>query len=94
MNPKVAALLRKYDEQLSAAGVAVQRTEDMAESGSSLAHLRWMIATMLDDGEPWSTRKVNRWLGFIQGALWRAGATGILALRDDSRDLYEPSPEQ
>lgn len=89
MNPKVATLLRQYDEQLCAAGVLVQKTEDMAERGSALGHLRWMIKTMLEDGGSWSTRKVNRWLGFCQGALWYAGATGILALRDDSRDLYD-----
>lgn len=92
MNEQVAALLRKYDLELER--YTPNRVEDVAGDGSqtSLGHLRWMISVMLDEGSTWSDRKLNRWLGFIQGTMWMAGVRGILALRDESRHLYaDPS---
>lgn len=89
MNPKVRAVLARYNAQLHALGVGCRRADDMAFPGFALSHLRWMILTLTTEGESWSTRKVCRWLGFIQGSMWSAGLIGIKALRDDSRDLYD-----
>lgn len=89
MNPNVLALLHKYDLELLDLGVGYNRSEDSARPGQVLSHLRWMIGTLRTEGSSWSVRKVNRWLGFIQGALWVAGVKGIKSLRDDSRHLYD-----
>ncbi len=97
MNPKILALLSTYDEVLRGLTrfVAVVQTVDRVEYlPDALVHARWMIAQMGERVvfEGWSDRKTNRWLGFIQGVLFAQGHRGILAMRDDSRDLY-PSPE-
>jgi hypothetical protein len=55
-----------------------------------MSHVRWMITQMIDeDTTEWSERKINRWLGFIQGVLWCNKIRGILEMRDESRNLYE-----
>jgi hypothetical protein len=87
MNEAVTKLLRKYDTELER--FTPKRVEDATDGQNSLGHLRWMISTMLEEGSTWSDRKVNRWLGFIQGTMWQAGVTGINKLRDESRHLYD-----
>jgi hypothetical protein len=89
MNETVAALLKKYDRELAV--YTPQRVEEGTDDGNSLGHLRYMIERLLNEGSGWSDRKVNRWLGFIQGSLWRAGVRGISQLKDESRHLY-PEP--
>lgn len=88
MNGRIKALLYQYDDVL--AEYTVHRTPDMAGAEpNALGHLRWMIGLMLDEGEQWSDRKANRWLGFIQGTMWALGLVGIKKLRDQSRHLYD-----
>jgi hypothetical protein len=51
----------------------------------ALAHISWMcdqIPGFLAEGKD---EKVNRWLGFIQGALWSLGIRTIDQMRDDNR---------
>lgn len=48
----------------------------------TLEHLRWMLEscyTLVEDG---SMDKANRWIGFIQGALWAEEKTTIDIERD------------
>jgi len=87
MNERVRALLRQYDRVLS--HYTPDQVEDTTDGRNSLGHLRWMIAEMEEEADGWSDRKVNRWLGFIQGTLWQAGVVGIRKLRDQSRHLYD-----
>jgi len=92
MNERVSALLTEYDQLLERRGIDWTPTVDRPnfDDGSRpmLAHCRWMIRMMRAEAGNWSERKTNRWLGFIQGVLWSNGIFGILALRDQSRDLY------
>lgn len=89
MNERIARLLRQYDEELGR--FTTKRIEDAADGENSLGHLRWMITVLLTEAERdgWSDRKVNRWLGFIQGTMWMAGVRGIQRLRNESRHLYD-----
>lgn len=95
MNDRVLALLTAYDQLLEARGIdwtpVVDRPDYDEGARPQLAHCRWMIRRLTDEGRSWSTRKVNRWLGFVQGVLWANGIHGILELRDQSRDLYPGS---
>jgi len=101
MNERITALLRFYDAGIAANGVEVHQWENPITKRERLEHLRWMIAQMLltpeeaatpqnaVPGSEWSDRKVNRWLGFIQGTLQAEGMVSIPMLRDQSRDLYQ-----
>lgn len=92
MNIKVLELLDRYDEILYSGdpSIRLERIGDMWEFfDERRKHGRWMIENMREkvDVEKWSERKLNRWLGFIQGLLWSLGQRGLLDLRSDSRDL-------
>ena len=56
---------------------------------AQLDHVLWMIAQMHKGMQPgvnaWDGKKLNRWLGFIQGVLWMAGAYTIDELRQQTR---------
>lgn len=100
LNERISALLRFYDAGIAANGVEVRHWANPITKRERLEHLRWMIAQMLltpeeaatlqnaVPGSEWSDRKVNRWLGFIQGTLQAEGMVSIPMLRDQSRDLY------
>jgi hypothetical protein len=97
-NPKIIALLNSYYKDLRDAGIDVACPVDDQCSGDDfkrLSHIMWMITKMLMEynSNTWSIRKVNRWLGFIQGTLWCMDQRGILAMRDESRNLYDSSDE-
>lgn len=99
MNEKILLLLQQYDHEMFKLGVDPEKCENycgpigamgMKDDSIRLSHIRWMIHQMQDrvTKEEWSDRKINRWLGFIQGVLWCTKLRGILELRDESRDLY------
>lgn len=98
MNTKVLQLLQLYDNMLTAQGCHRSQCENTAQSEDQrLFHARWMIDQVQQraEKEKWSEVKVNRWLGFIQGILFCSNLAGIVALRDQSRDLYtEPMKEK
>ena len=51
---------------------------------ASAAHLRWMAEEALS----WPADRLEkkfRWLGFIQGALWRGGDTTVAAAKEINR---------
>jgi hypothetical protein len=64
-------------------------------SGRSLSdiqierHLRWMSARCYQYLTAGRTHKANRWLGFIQGALWARGFFSINNFRDLNRKEQE-----
>jgi hypothetical protein len=79
-------LASKYDEHLAKAGVDVRRADTTRRGLSSerrYDHLRWMLAEMVkltDAG------KFNRWLGFVQGALWFGGVFTVDQMREHVRE--------
>lgn len=100
MNEKINNLLSTYRDELTRIHVTAVRVDDqvgfpgvrgLEDEKQQLGHVQWMIYTMLADAEKqdWSDRKVNRWLGFIQGVLWTTKMRGIVELRDESRHLYD-----
>ena len=95
LNPKVISLLNTYYEDLCRThiGRAVPIDDQCIDNAyARIGHIKWMIEKMLEnDAHSWSMSKVNRWLGFIQGTLWCMNQRGILAMRDESRDLYNVS---
>lgn len=52
----------------------------------TLGHIAWMCDTLLQE-ENFDDEKLNRWLGFIQGALWSAGLCSIDDLRNDVKGV-------
>lgn len=99
MNDNFEALFKKYDHEMFNLGVDPIKCEDFCgEIGATglqddsirMSHVRWMIHQIQDRAlkENWSDRKLNRWLGFIQGVMWSTKLRGILELRDESKDLY------
>ncbi len=56
----------------------------------AIEHLKWMTAEALTWG-PERAEKMNRWLGFIQGALWAFGYATIDELREVNLGPEEPS---
>lgn len=55
------------------------------EDGSSPGHLRWMLEELLATMDHQTTDKVNRWIGFIQGALVARGITSVNTERERVR---------
>jgi len=47
---------------------------------NKIQYLKWMI-----DNLPEEPDKRNRWIGFIQGALWSLNLVDINELRDETR---------
>jgi len=84
---QVLAAIRKYDGWLGEAGVPVRKvgmTTRGPSAPAAMAHLRWMFSEM----ENWieeSQGKADRWIGFVQGALWLAGFGTIDEFKNDNR---------
>ena len=56
-----------------------------AEGGNRLQHLCWMCHMAEQHAEEGHWEKANRWLGFIQGALWCEGFFTIDEMRAHNR---------
>lgn len=98
MNSKVHKLLQSYQTELDSLRISEKRMEDfcgmpgldgLEDSANQLKHAKWMVGQMLNSADEWSDKKINRWLGFIQGVLWCNKIKGILQMRDESRHLYD-----
>jgi len=48
-------------------------------------HIWWMCVQIREFVRSGSMDKANRWLGFVQGALWVLGDKTIDEMRDDNR---------
>lgn len=53
-----------------------------------IGHLMWMCSEGCELVTKGSVEKANRWLGFVQGALWMAGLASI----DEMREWNKPAP--
>lgn len=88
INPRVADLLRKYDQHLAFLNCELCEVSTYGDKYEMLGHLRWMIKRMLSPDWGSDEIKTNRWLGYIQGVLSAHRVFSILDLRDQTRPLY------
>lgn len=86
---KVRSLAARYLKNVHVAGVASSRASTgnrAMDYRRTLGHIAWMCDTLLQE-ENFDDEKLNRWLGFIQGALWSAGLCSIDDLRNDVKGV-------
>ena len=82
------SLLYQYEGTLVGLGYKAQQHGNPISSRELLEHARWMIQEMLSHLEKWPDRKLNRWLGFVQGILNITAVYSISQLRNQTRPLY------
>lgn len=86
---QISDAITRYEEDLSSFGVPLRHTSKGAPSETQAGrHVLWMCGEMrafLADGR---REKANRWLGFVQGVLWKLGRYTI----DDMRG-HNTAPE-
>ena len=75
--------------RLTALGNASVCHENPKTTEHALEHCRWMVQQMLEHGDRWSERKLNRWLGYVQGQFQMTGIYSIPVLRNHTRHLYD-----
>ncbi len=90
---QIDAVLAKYEECLSTYGVPLRHTANgiVPDETQAARHVLWMCAevrTFLADGR---REKADRWLGFIQGVLWKLGHYTIDAMRGHNSPV-DPEP--
>lgn len=74
---QLAHLLDRYDALLEAQGALPVRQDQDRES---YHHLRWMVQEIRSFSD---SSKAQRWIGFLQGVLWKSGLKSIEDLRCD-----------
>jgi hypothetical protein len=82
-NEQISEVLAKYEEYLSPYGVPLRHTSDgvVPDETQAARHILWMcgeVRKFLQDGRH---EKAHRWLGFIQGVLWKLGHYTISDMR-------------
>lgn len=90
---KMREVLERYEKELTIAGaecLPFSHGELDPTAAEVQDHLLDMINRQLAWGEECIvTNKSNRWLGFVQGALWAIGEYTIDDLKDHNRPLKE-----
>lgn len=80
--------VRKYDNELAAKGVEARRSDVSqpigADHETALAHVAWCCGQVQGFVAEGRLDKANRWLGFIQGALWVLNHNTIDSFRADN----------
>jgi hypothetical protein len=73
---KFLATCKEYDKVLEEDGFIIKCKEPFVKfnQADDLNHLRWMLNTIPNIiNDPIKLERVNRWIEFIQGVLWREG---------------------
>jgi len=85
---RILEAVDKYDADLKKMGIAPKRASTGNKGTPSdtvaLALVRWMCAQVREFAQEERFDKCNRWLGFIQGVLWREGYGSIDGFRVDN----------
>lgn len=89
---KIQDILREYEDVLVKIGATPEKEP---RNIHSLNHVLWMVVhTMRAVGDileqKMSPEKVQRWLGFIQGALWANGVYSIDEMRVQTSETKPP----
>lgn len=77
----------KYDAELAAKGIEPKRSDvslPISDEAAAYAHLRWMCGEIRKFAEEERFDKCNRWIGFMQGALWMLRHSTIDRFRADN----------
>ncbi len=92
-NEQIDEILNKYEEYLSPFGVPLRHPPngDPPDETQGARHVLWMsgeVRKFLAEGR---REKADRWLGFIQGVLWKLGRYSIDDMR--AHNTTAPSSE-
>ena len=82
--PALMTLTCFYDSQLACFQPIRADTESLDTQDTRLEHVRWMLSEMLNMTD---AGKLNRWLGFVQGALWCSRVFTVDELRTHVREV-------
>jgi len=77
---QIVKVCQEYDNELEVLCIVADK-----KSENSLEYIRWMIQQIPDFVKKGEIGKANRWLGFIQGVLWREEFYTIDEMRDHNR---------
>lgn len=98
MTPKkVLEVIDRYDDLFKVMQITPQKLPETEmvnpdDGPSCLSHCAAMLPEMRDFVEERRMDKVFRWLGFIQGVLWRGGILPLQDLKNHSRPDQEEGP--
>lgn len=90
---RVKAIARYYNDVLGQGQCVGARktppdlhvTDFKAEAHVAALHLRAMVPELIEMADAGRTEKCMRWLGFMQGVLWRNGTFTLDELKEHSR---------
>lgn len=91
---QILEVCEEYDEMLKNEGFIIEHRIKFEDDHHDMNHIRWMlneIPKIIDI--PCKIEKVNRWLGFIQGALWVNGFYTIEEMKGHNRSGNECKEE-
>lgn len=88
---QITKAAHRHDDQIRAHcgdNTPLPAPDPWAAGGTGrIAHLRWMLLSILAFVAEDRLDKANRWLGFVQGALWYLGISSI----EESKQINKPS---
>jgi hypothetical protein len=95
-NQQILKLLKTYATKLQSLGYTPVESdhtlyldpfapESQTISFNNILDMLPKINEFLSSGDPEKVRKADRWLGFVQGVLWRNGENNLLELRNHNR---------
>jgi len=89
---QIREAITKYEEELSAYGVPLRHTTKGATPSEKQAarHILWMCGEIRQFLKAGRREKADRWLGFIQGVLWRLGHYTIDDMRTHNTAVDPP----
>jgi hypothetical protein len=82
---KVLEVIQVYRSEFEKRGIPKQKCPAPSSDVECLAHLHAMLDQMEGFVKENRMGKVFRWLGFIQGALWRMGIYSLEELKNHNR---------
>lgn len=82
---KVLEVIQVYRNEFEKRGIPKQKCLAPSSNAECLAHLHAMLDQMEEFVKEDRMEKVFRWLGFIQGALWRMGIYSLEELKNHNR---------
>ena len=88
---QIGDIITKYEEYLSPQGVPLRLNSNGAvpDERQAARHVLWMCGEVRKFLKTGRREKADRWLGFIQGVLWKLGLYTI----DDMRGHNTAPPE-